>query len=139
MIKKTVACPRCKSQIVIEGEPGQITILNCPSCKLKGRYTFSSDKPQFKKISDSYAIQINNITKIFKKFKAVDDVSFNVKTGEIYGFLGPNGAGKTTTIKAMLGLIHVNNGDIKINGFDIKKDPVKIKEKRWMISGLIRI
>ena len=56
-----------------------------------------------------------DITKTFNDLKAVDNVSFSVKKGEIFGFLGPNGAGKTTTIKAILGLIHADSGKIKIN------------------------
>ena len=67
------------------------------------------------------AITVKNLTKTYNDKKAVDNISFSVKKGEIFGFLGPNGAGKTTTIKSILGLIKVNSGEIRINGFDIKK------------------
>ncbi|MDH5718089.1 MAG: ABC transporter ATP-binding protein [Spirochaetia bacterium] len=64
----------------------------------------------------SFVIEIENLTKIYGKFKALDAVSLNVKKGEIYGFLGLNGAGKTTTIKSMLGLIWPTSGIVTVNG-----------------------
>lgn len=69
-------------------------------------------------------IEIYNLTKIYKSstVKAVDNVSLKVEGGEIFGFLGPNGAGKTTTIKMIVGLIHPNNGSIKIMGKDIQTE-----------------
>lgn len=73
-------------------------------------------------------ISVKNLVKEYDGFKAVKDVSFEVKEGEIYGFLGPNGAGKSTTIKSMLGLIH-SKGEIKIGGFDIRENNRKAKEK----------
>jgi ABC-2 type transport system ATP-binding protein len=68
------------------------------------------------------AIEVHGLVKVYNGLKAVDDISFNVKRGDVFGFLGPNGAGKTTTIKAMLGLIQVDSGEIKINGFDVRGD-----------------
>jgi ABC-type multidrug transport system ATPase subunit len=65
---------------------------------------------------------------MFNGFKAVDKASFNVRTGEIFGFLGPNGAGKTTTLKAMLGLLHQNAGIVKINGFDMRTMSIKARQ-----------
>ena len=64
-------------------------------------------------------IQINNLTKQFKKIRAVDQISFQVKKGDVYGFLGPNGAGKTTTIRMIMGIIKPDNGSIKFNGKEI--------------------
>ena len=64
-------------------------------------------------------LQITNLTKQFKKIKAVDNISFEVQKGDIYGFLGPNGAGKTTSIRMMMGIIKPDNGTIKLNGSDI--------------------
>ena len=78
--------------------------------------------------STSTVIQVNNLSKIYDAIKAVDDVSFKVKNGEIFGFLGPNGAGKTTTIKAILGLIQVNSGEISINGISIKNNEKLVKK-----------
>lgn len=63
-------------------------------------------------------IEIKNLTKKFKDFTAVDNISFNVKKGEIFAFLGPNGAGKTTTIKMLTTLANPTSGSILINGYD---------------------
>lgn len=73
-------------------------------------------------------LEIKNLSKYFGRKKVVDNVSLNVKAGEIYGFLGPNGAGKTTTIKMILGLLSIDEGEIKINGYDVKKDFEKAME-----------
>jgi len=63
-------------------------------------------------------IQVKNLTKRFNRFVAVDNISLNVKKGEIFAFLGPNGAGKTTTIKMLTTLLSPTGGEIKINGFN---------------------
>ncbi|HDM25589.1 MAG TPA: ABC transporter ATP-binding protein, partial [Thermoplasmatales archaeon] len=60
--------------------------------------------------------------------KVVDNISFSVRKGEIFGLLGPNGAGKSTTIKAMLGLIYPSSGEIRVNGFDIIKEGKYVRE-----------
>lgn len=67
-------------------------------------------------------IEIKNLVKKFKKFTAINDISFDVKEGEILGFLGPNGAGKTTTINVLTTLLIPTSGDAKIVGFDLVKD-----------------
>jgi len=72
-------------------------------------------------------IEIKNLTKKFKGFTAVDDISFNVKQGEIFAFLGPNGAGKTTTIKMLTTLADPTSGKIIINGFDPAKDSDNVR------------
>ena len=66
-------------------------------------------------------LEIKNVTKYFGKTKVIDNISLSVNEGEIFGFLGPNGAGKTTTIKMALGLLSIDEGNIIINGNDIKK------------------
>jgi ABC-2 type transport system ATP-binding protein len=63
-------------------------------------------------------IDVRNLSKSFKDLKAVDDVSFSVRKGEIYAFLGPNGAGKSTTIKMLTTLLRPTSGSIRLNGFD---------------------
>ena len=63
-------------------------------------------------------ISVKNVTRKFKDFVAVDNVSFEVKKGEIFAFLGPNGAGKTTTIKMLTTLLDPSSGKVNINGFD---------------------
>ncbi|MFC1770387.1 ABC transporter ATP-binding protein [Candidatus Margulisiibacteriota bacterium] len=74
-----------------------------------------------------YAVIVDNITKNFDSFTAVDNISFNVKKGEIFGFLGANGAGKTTTIRMLCGLLMPSSGQATISGYDIYKEVSKIK------------
>jgi ABC-type multidrug transport system ATPase subunit len=69
----------------------------------------------------SAVIQVNNLTKEFKEVKAVDDLTFSVREGEVYGFLGQNGAGKSTTIRMLLSLIQPTAGEIEIFGLNLKK------------------
>ncbi|MBN1642940.1 MAG: ABC transporter ATP-binding protein [Anaerolineae bacterium] len=66
----------------------------------------------------TYPIEVRNLTKAFGSFLAVDDVSFTVNEGEIYGWLGPNGAGKTTTIRVLLGLLQPTAGSARVLGYD---------------------
>ena len=73
-------------------------------------------------------IQISNLTKTFDTQKAVNDISFSVKQGEIIGFLGPNGAGKSTTMKLITGFLKLESGDISIDGRSIKKTSDVIKK-----------
>ena len=72
-------------------------------------------------------ITTENLTKKFNGFTAVDNISFSVKKGEIFGFLGPNGAGKTTTIKMLTTLLYASSGSARLSGFDItkKRDDVR--------------
>jgi len=65
-----------------------------------------------------YTIEVENLTKRFGDFVAVDRVSFRVKQGEVYGWLGPNGAGKTTTIRLLLGLLKITSGSARVLGYD---------------------
>ena len=73
------------------------------------------------------AIEINNLTKIFGDFTAVNNVSFNVKRGDVFGFLGPNGSGKTTVIRMIMGLITPTSGTGKVLGFDVSTENEKIR------------
>jgi ABC-2 type transport system ATP-binding protein len=73
-------------------------------------------------------IEIKNITKRFGDFVAVNDLSFDVKPGEVVGFLGPNGAGKSTTMKMLTGFLQANSGSITINGINVEDDPLSIKQ-----------
>ncbi len=67
-------------------------------------------------------LEIKKLKKRFRDIEAVKNVNLNVNKGDIFGFLGPNGAGKSTTIRMILGLVHPDQGQIRINGFDINKD-----------------
>lgn len=69
----------------------------------------------------SVIIQVNHLSKYYKELKAVDDISFTVYQGDVYGFLGQNGAGKSTTIRMLLTLIEPTNGHIELFGMDLKK------------------
>ncbi len=73
-------------------------------------------------------IKVENLTKLYGVQKAVDDISFVVKTGEILGFLGPNGAGKTTTMKAIATFLLPDNGSIYIGDNDAIKSPQEVKK-----------
>ncbi len=74
-------------------------------------------------------IEVTGVSKSYNRgmIKAVDGVSLTVQDGEIFGFLGPNGAGKTTLIKMITGILNADQGTIKINGKDIKKEPLEAK------------
>lgn len=74
-------------------------------------------------------IEIKNYSKSYSGKKVVDNISFTVNDGEIFGFIGHNGAGKTTTIKSIVGILDFEEGDILINGTSIKKDPMKCKRQ----------
>ncbi len=68
------------------------------------------------------AIRVSHLTKHYKNFQALDDVSFDVSEGDFVGFLGPNGAGKTTTIHSITGLCNFQSGSIEVFGMDVVKD-----------------
>jgi ABC-2 type transport system ATP-binding protein len=73
------------------------------------------------------AISVNGLTKAFNGHVAVDDVSFSVEKGSIFGFLGPNGAGKTTTINILCTLLSSDSGSATVNGFDCAKQPDEVR------------
>ncbi|TXT60900.1 MAG: putative ABC transporter ATP-binding protein YbhF [Promethearchaeota archaeon] len=79
---------------------------------------------------DKKLISINNLKKYYSdgSIKAVDGISFDVQSGEIFGLLGPNGAGKTTTIKCLLGLLEPNDGEMSVFNYDPEKADVEIKK-----------
>ena len=74
-------------------------------------------------------IQVENITKKYGNFTAVDSISFEIDEGEIVGFLGPNGAGKSTTMNMITGFIEPSKGRIIVDGYDISKKPKKAKKQ----------
>ena len=79
-------------------------------------------------MTDEKAIVVKNLSRYFGKFKAVDNISFEVNRGEIFGFLGPNGAGKSTTIRMLNGLLLPTSGQGSVGGFDIIRENAQIKE-----------
>ena len=84
-------------------------------------------------------IETNNLTKYYGKIKGVENLTFSVKKGEIFGFLGPNGAGKTTTIRTLLGYLHPTSGTATIFGKSIEENIVDIKKEVGYIPGDLSI
>lgn len=80
------------------------------------------------------AIEINNLTKEFGDFRAVDNLSLEVKAGEIFGFLGPNGAGKSTTIRMLCTLSQPTSGTAMVSGYDLVKDAAKVRENIGLVA-----
>ncbi|MBN2083967.1 MAG: ABC transporter ATP-binding protein [Anaerolineales bacterium] len=78
-------------------------------------------------ISSSPLIETSHLIKKFGDKIAVNDISFSVNGGEVFGFLGPNGAGKTTTIKAIVGLLQPTSGAVKVAGYDVQLQPMQAK------------
>src|SRR5665213_3008781 len=72
-------------------------------------------------------LQVSRLVKQYKKFSAVNDLSFTINSGEIVGLLGPNGAGKTTALRCVAGILRPTSGSILINGFDVVQDQAKAK------------
>lgn len=80
-------------------------------------------------------ISLKNITKTYGNgIKAVDGISLDIKSGEIFGFLGPNGAGKTTTIKMITGILPIDEGEIIVDGYSITKEPLQAKMHMGYVS-----
>ena len=84
--------------------------------------------------SNHIALSVQHLVKHFDHFTAVDDVSFSVARGEIYGLLGPNGAGKTTTIRMLLGLLAPTSGSGAVLGFDMVKQAEEIRKRVGYVS-----
>ncbi len=80
-------------------------------------------------MSNDASIEVDHLTKRFGDFTAVDDVSFAIHPGEIFGFLGPNGAGKSTTIRTLLDLIRATSGACRVLGLDSRRDAVAIHRR----------
>src|SRR5660397_297899 len=89
---------------------------------------------------DRAMITVENLIKDFPgDVRAVDDISFRVEKGEIFGFLGPNGAGKTTTIRAIVTLLKPTSGKIPVDGFDVTKNPQAIRERDGSAAQFIGV
>jgi ABC-2 type transport system ATP-binding protein len=80
------------------------------------------------------AVEVDNMTKIFGDFTAVDHITFHVNKGEIFGLLGPNGAGKSTAIRILLGLLTPSSGRAIVGGLDVAKDPEAIRKNLGYVS-----
>ena len=74
-------------------------------------------------------ISVEHLTKWYGDFKAVNDLSFEIDEGHVYGFLGPNGAGKSTTMNIITGCLSATSGSVKIDGHDILEEPKEAKKQ----------
>src|ERR1700709_2658095 len=96
-------------------------------------YSFSCWRPQtMSNVPPS--ISVEGLTKRFGSFAAVDNVTFEVKSGEVVGYLGSNGSGKTTTIRMLCGLLTATSGKISVLGVDVIRDPEAIKPRIGYMS-----
>ncbi len=80
------------------------------------------------------AIQVENLTKMFGDFTAVNNISFEVGKGEVFGFLGANGAGKTTAMKMLIGILKPTSGSAEVAGFDVKSNAEDVKKSIGYMS-----
>jgi ABC-2 type transport system ATP-binding protein len=85
-------------------------------------------------MKEESAIKVENLTKMFGDFTAVNAISFEVKKGEIFGFLGANGAGKTTAMKMLIGISKPTSGNATVAGFNVYKNPEDIKKNIGYMS-----
>ncbi|MGH9463500.1 MAG: ATP-binding cassette domain-containing protein [Vicinamibacteria bacterium] len=80
------------------------------------------------------AVVLEHLSKVFGSFRAVDDITFDVAEGEVFGFLGANGAGKSTTIRILCGLLGPSSGTAKVLGVDVARDPEEVKRRIGYMS-----
>ncbi len=80
-------------------------------------------------INNELSVELKNVTKNYNELTAVNNLSLNIKTGEIFALLGPNGSGKSTTLKMLMGLVQPTSGLVKVLGLDVKKDPLLVKRQ----------
>ena len=131
MGSRTVECPSCKHRFSVSGSPGQRIKVVCEKCFSSGFVSF----PLGEKSSDESVIVLSGLTKFYGQIRGIENLSFSVKCGEIFGFLGPNGAGKTTTIRTLLGYLNPSGGTAVILGKNIISDIVDIKKEVGYIPG----
>jgi len=86
-----------------------------------------------------HAIKVNSLSKHFQKFKAVDNISFQIEQGEIFGFLGPNGAGKSTTMMILTTLLKPTSGNASVQGFDVVTQAKKVRENIGFVQQEIGV
>ncbi|MGH2811318.1 MAG: ATP-binding cassette domain-containing protein, partial [Actinomycetota bacterium] len=74
-------------------------------------------------------VEVSGLVKSFGEVRAVDEISFSVREGEIFGFLGPNGAGKTTTIRILVALLARDSGEVRVAGFDPQRQSAEVRRR----------
>ncbi len=128
-ISKKVKCPNCGKIIEIIGTPGEKKIISCEQCKFKGYFKFTTEK-------ENHILQVEDLTKTFGQHTVVNNITFYVKRGEIFGLLGPNGSGKTTTIRMALGIFQPDDGSVSILGLppgrNVLRDVGYLPEERGL-------
>ncbi|MFX1253480.1 MAG: ABC transporter ATP-binding protein [Promethearchaeota archaeon] len=102
--------------------------------KVVSENKLSSDVVSENELSKKTLLHVENLVKSFGSVKAVNKLSFEVKSGEIFGLLGPNGSGKTTTVKMILGLLEPDEGEISVLGMHPERDEVVIKNRVGYVS-----
>ena len=132
-ITNNFKCPRCGTIETYDGLPGEPRMVTCASCGLNGRVTIAKGTISTNSTNGN-AIEITHLKKAFGDFTAVDDVSFLVKKGEIFGLLGPNGAGKSTIIRMLCTLSTPTGGSATVAGYDIIKQDNKVREHIGLVS-----
>jgi len=125
-------CPSCDTIGEYRGNPGDQLIVTCSECNTKGRITIPVGDKIFS--TNGNAIEISHLRKLFGDFPAIDDVSFVVKKGEIFGLLGPNGAGKSTIIRMLCTLTRPTKGTATIAGYDVVKQAGKVRQHIGLVS-----
>jgi ABC-2 type transport system ATP-binding protein len=84
--------------------------------------------------ANGISVEVENLVKRFGDFTAVDRISFQTRTGEVFGFLGPNGSGKSTTIRILCGLLHPTSGRATVAGYDVVEAPELIRRNIGYMS-----
>jgi len=124
MVEKKVQCPKCGKIITVSGNSGEVVKITCPSCRTEGKVVFKKAI-----LSADAAVEVFDLRKVYGDLVAVNNISFSVKTGEVFAFLGPNGAGKTTTVEMIESIRQPTAGTTKILGKDISTSFDEVKEK----------
>jgi ABC-2 type transport system ATP-binding protein len=130
-ITRTFRCPACSNIAEYTGLPGERLVVTCPSCGQRGKLSLPQEV--ISKNND-FAIEISHLKKVFGDLAAVDDVSFSVKKGEIFGLLGPNGAGKSTIIRMLCTLSRPTEGSATVAGYNIVKQDDEVREHIGLVS-----
>lgn len=130
-ITRTFRCPACSNIAEYTGLPGERLVVTCPSCGQRGKLILPQEV--ISKNND-FAIEISHLKKVFGDLAAVDDVSFSVKKGEIFGLLGPNGAGKSTIIRMLCTLSRPTEGSATVAGYNIVKQDDEVREHIGLVS-----
>lgn len=130
-ITKRVSCPHCKNIFSVQGSIGETKEITCPNCQTSGIFSFRLKTELHEDIVKSAAVVVNNLEFRYPKSdkKAVDNISFSINKGEVFGFLGPNGAGKTTTQKIIIGLLKSYQGNVELLGKNLRQWNIDIYNK----------